>query len=202
MICISWSLNHIRIASFAHSLTTTSSPISATRTSPRSSMPITVRTASCACETGMTSRQASPASHNCVMVFSRSATVLLLSVRRAREAVERELEAIGGLHEREPHVVGGAGTVEVAGRDEQAGRVREPGGDLPAVVGAVVLAQPEVEAARAATVPESGRRERGDRERAPLLVARALHADMVVVTERGDRGGLHRDRGHEAGVLA
>src|SRR4051794_37399127 len=165
MICISWSLNHIRIASFAHSLTTTSSPISATRTSPRSSMTITVRTASCACETGMTSRHASPASHSCVMVFSRSATVLLLSVRRAGEAIERELETIGGLDEREPHVVRGARSVEVAGRDEQTGRVRELRRDLPTVVGTRLLAQPEVEEAGATVVHQPERGERLERER-------------------------------------
>src|SRR5690242_1539212 len=132
----------MRIASFTHSLTVTSSPISATRTSPRSSRSMTDRTAVNACDTGITSRQSSPASQSRVMVFSRSSLILLLvrnSGRAVREPVEGELEALARLHEREPDMVGARGPVEVARRDQQAGRGRELGGDLPPVVGAVLL---------------------------------------------------------------
>ena len=131
----------MRIACFAHSLTTTSpSTTSATRTSPRSSMPMTSRTSSCACSTGMTSRQSSPASQSWVMCLASSSTMLLAMTQLrggAHEPVERDFESVGGLYEREPHVVGAGGAVEVAGRHEQARFVRETRRDLPAVVGAV-----------------------------------------------------------------
>ena len=121
----------------------------------------------------------------------------------SHEAVEREFEPVARLHEREPHVIGAERAVEIAGRHEQTGFVREPGRDLPAVVGAV---------GRCAARGRTRRRRRRARDRArasasphelaALDVAGALHVDVRVVAERGRGRGLHHRRRHEPGVLA
>ena len=103
-------------------------------------------------------------------IVHRCSSVIVSSVPRV--PVERELESFARLHEREPHVIGAGRTVEIAGRHEQAGRVRELGRDLPAVVGAVVAPQPEIEGARSAVVHEAERRERRARARAVRRSAR------------------------------
>ncbi len=101
-----------------------------------------------------------------------------LSHVRADEPVQRELQTIARLHQREPHVVGAGRTVEVAGRDEHAGAMGEAGRDLPAVVGAVLGAQPQVEQRVTAVVHQAVRRERGPHQVSPLGVAGALRVDV------------------------
>ena len=70
----------------------------------------------------------------------------------------------------------------------------EPGRELPAVVGAVGGAQPQIERGVAAVVHEPVRPSASRTRRAPFGVARALHVDVRVVVERGGGRGLHRRR--------
>src|SRR5258705_964937 len=96
------------------------------------------------------------------------------SARAAREPVEGELEPLTRLHEREPDMVGARGAVEIARRDQQTGRRRELGRDLPPVVSTVFLAQPQIEQAPASVLDEPDRAQGLDRELASLFVADAL----------------------------
>ena len=74
------------------------------------------------------------------------------------ESLEHELQAVEGLGQREPHVVGGGRAVEAAGRDERA-RLGEPRRELPAVVDLLLGPQPQVEGRGPAVVDEPVRRE-------------------------------------------
>src|SRR5205823_14174733 len=78
----------------------------------------------------------------------------------------------------------------------------EVGGDRPAVTRTAGGSEPQVEGGRATVVDEVARRERTQRDGTATAVARLLVAYVLVVAERGRRGGLYRCRGHQAAVLA
>ena len=198
----------MRIACFAHSLTTTSStdlgdahlaPVEHAR-SPSAPW-------SWACETGITSRQSSPASHSWVICFARSSTVLLVGCQCGARARGGRARARSGRSAARARAA--RGRRRRRRRDRRAttsspADVREPGRDLPAVVGAVVLAQPEIEEARRrrrargrARASAVDRRARGVRRS-----ARAATSTCSSSPSAAAAAACIGDRRHQPGVLA
>ena len=144
-------------------------------------LPITEPTSSRASAIGMTSRQSSPASNNCVTCFAvvHCAPQSGFSARACSESIERELEPVARLH----RARAGRDRRRARRRDRRARRagrlVREPGRDLPAVVGAV---------GRAAARDRTRRRRRRARDPAPRARARIRSRRSRVA------GALHRRR--------
>ena len=206
---MSLTRNHIRIACFAASLTTTRpSTTSATRTSPRSSAAITD-----AHEIVRGRRRAgrratpSPASQSCVTCFSVASSTGRPFVSGAAPGPRHR-----GGRARAAVVPWVARARGARGRRRPRRRGRRATTSVPACASRAAIshpssapsrgAQPQVEGARAAVVDETVRGEAVAHQLAPFLVAVPLLGDVLVVGERGGRRRLHRRRHHQARVLA
>ena len=110
-----------------------------------------------------------------------------------------EAEVVGGLHGGEAHMVGAA-AVELAGGDDHARLLREHPGERPGI--AVGCRGPQVEAAAGQVDRGAGGAHHVEADVEPLAVDRPLGGDMLLVVERGDRGGLHGPGDHQPTVLA
>src|SRR4051812_12919529 len=114
--------NRSSTAYFSHWCTTTSSPTtSATRASPWSSSSTAWWTAARASASGSTENRSSRPSHNAVIVFSSASGDSAMRLRLEGRPLAQQLDLLVGEGQRDAHVVGAGGAVEVAGRDHEPG---------------------------------------------------------------------------------